>query len=498
MKKTPLHPETATEVGQILQPMFHANHARPRSRRELIGQGFLHGASALVAPSLLGFLGGRSADVVAQAADCGLNTLGQTMPVIMIDVQGGGALCGASVCVGRQEDQTDGAHFTENAWIKFGHPPETRYNASGNNVDRTLGIPFTKTSALLKGILSRATASTRAGVNGVVFGTESISDTDTNMINPCYALGLAGIGGSILPLTGTRDNRFGANSMGPYFDPSIMPAVVTNPGQARALLDISKIAQLMMNNPNNSEAALKAIDALSSKKISKLNESEVAKQILRCTYSQAPGIAVGGGGPDKLDPLLDTNLNTAFGGKHKEAGSFMERTATAAKLVMGGFAGAAVIELEGFDYHDLTRSKGDRYDYAAGECIGAVMEYASLLNQPVMIYVFTDGGIRSTGVVDESVGLYGWATDDSVTAGSLLLHYNPKGRVPFVNHQVGAFGSAGGSLLSPVTTRDHKALVDAVAANYLALNGRISEFSDRFAVTSLNTRNLQQYVGMGL
>ena len=83
MKRTPLNTETATAVGQILEPMFHQNHAKPRSRRELIGQGFLHGASALVAPSLLGFLGGRSADVMAQAADCGLNTLGQTMAVIM-------------------------------------------------------------------------------------------------------------------------------------------------------------------------------------------------------------------------------------------------------------------------------------------------------------------------------------------------------------------------------------------------------------------------------
>lgn len=488
--------ERACEDSRLehrLEPFFHASHAKPRTRRELVGQGFKRGLTTFMAPSLLGALGGRHA--VAQAAECGLGNAQATLPVIMFDLNGGGALCGSNICVGRGGDNTESTHFSESAWVKFGHPSHTRYNSHGDNVDRSLGLAFPATSSLLAGIKNCASMATTAKTNGMVFGCESDNDININHLNPCYALSRAGLGGAILPLIGSSGGAFGGRSIGPYFDPSQSPALVSNAAQARSLVDIKKISEVMAGNAANTEKALKLIESLSTKRIEKLNTNALAKALFACTYTNASDIALADGGADKIDPTLDALLDTAFKGRQKLKGSFHERTAAAAKLVLNGFVGAATIELEGFDYHNSTRTAGEEKDMQAGQCIGAVLEYANLLNQPVMIYVFTDGGIQGSPTTDET-GLFVWGTDDSTTAGTFMLHFDPAGRVPFVNHQVGDFDYTGSSVANPITTRDQRALCDAIAANYLALSGRLGEFSKRFNATSLDTNNMQAFVGV--
>ena len=43
-------------------------------------------------------------------------------------------------------------------------------------------------------------------------------------------------------------------------------------------------------------------------------------------------------------------------------------------------------------------------DLKAGQCIGACLEYAARMGMPLMIYVFTDGSVVSSGMPDNSVG----------------------------------------------------------------------------------------------
>ena len=42
-------------------PFYHADHRRPMTRREFLGQGFITGTACVTAPSLLSLLGARSA-----------------------------------------------------------------------------------------------------------------------------------------------------------------------------------------------------------------------------------------------------------------------------------------------------------------------------------------------------------------------------------------------------------------------------------------------------
>ena len=64
--------------------------------------------------------------------------------------------------------------------------------------------------------------------------------------------------------------------------------------------------------------------------------------------------------------------------------------------------------------------------------MGACIEYAARLGTPLMLYVFSDGSLSSNGAIDatlEGRGKGEWTSDNSSTAGSFFLVYNP-GRRP--------------------------------------------------------------------
>jgi hypothetical protein len=111
--------------------------------------------------------------------------------------------------------------------------------------------------------------------------------------------------------------------------------------------------------------------------------------------------------------------------------------------------------------------------------IGAVLEYAQRKNTPVMIYVFSDGSLSSTGMADNSVagrGKLGWQGDNSSVSSTFFLVYSPQGRPTLRNgvagQQIGYY-TADGSVVgtsSPVGNSVPN-LVDAVILNYMGLLG---------------------------
>src|SRR5207244_3536157 len=91
-----------------------------------------------------------------------------------------------------------------------------------------------------------------------------------------------------------------------------------------------------------------------------------------------------------------------------------------------------------------------RCAYVKSANTAAVLEYAQRVGKPVMIYVFSDGSLTSTGMVDSSTGgrgKLGWQGDNSSVASTFFLAYSPKGRPQLRNgtagQQIGYFGSDG-------------------------------------------------------
>ena len=161
------------------------------------------------------------------------------------------------------------------------------------------------------------------------------------------------------------------------------------------------------------------------------------------------------------------------------------------KLVMNGFAGAGCIEMGGYDYHGGGRAEGEVKDFRAGRCMGAVLEYAARLGKPVMMYVFSDGSLSSNGAIDNSTEGRGkgmWTSDNSSTAASFFLVYNPTRRPTLLggsidqqarHQQIGAM-DAGGSVMRGATPAANNVnlLVNTVILNYMALHGEQGNFGN--------------------
>src|ERR1700733_14576440 len=83
-------------------------------------------------------------------------------------------------------------------------PPPTTASPTHNFINTQLGLAWHSDGAILRGILTRASAGTLAGVNGAVIPALSENDTINNPHNPMYGIYMAGANGSLLSLIGSQ------------------------------------------------------------------------------------------------------------------------------------------------------------------------------------------------------------------------------------------------------------------------------------------------------
>ena len=182
----------------------------------------------------------------------------------------------------------------------------------------------------------------------------------------------------------------------------------------------------------------------------------------------------------------------------------VRKTASVMKLVINGFAGAACIEMGGYDYHGGARAEGEVKDERAGRCMGACIDYAARIGVPLMMYVFSDGSVSSNGAIDNSVAGRGkgeWVSDNSSTAAAFFMVYNPGGRAQLrgatpleqaMHQQLGYF-DAGASVVRTATPAANNVnlLVNTVILNYMALHGEEGNFANLFPGHGLGNNALQ-------
>jgi hypothetical protein len=267
---------------------------------------------------------------------------------------------------------------------------------------------------------------------------------------------------------------------------------------------------------DDATAVMESIYRLSDQKMAnvdtQITRDAVIKEMVRCGYLKAADIADRFGGVP-IDPGLDPDIVAAdgsgiftsaeFNAGGRDAREF-QKTAAVMKLVINGFAGAGCIEMGGYDYHGGRRSEGETKDFRAGRCMGACLEYAARQGVPLMMYVFSDGSVSSNGAIDsttEGRGKGEWASDNSSTAGSFFLVYNPTRRPTLIggtaaeqarHQQIGAM-DAGGSVQRAATPAANNVnlLVNAVLLNYMALHGEQGNFGSLFMNHGLGDAAMQ-------
>jgi hypothetical protein len=342
---------------------------------------------------------------------------------------------------------------------------------------------------MLDGIRRRATPATLDNVNGAIFCARSDNDTGNNPHNPMYGLYRTGVDGDVVTLIGTQSSVSGGRSVAPMsqIDPTVRPTKVDRPSDATGLVDTGQLIQLL--SQDDAAAVMLAVQNISDRKVGAITEQALVEELIQCGYRETTDLVERFGNPSAFDPTLDPAINAIIPEGVNSRSEF-EKTASVMKLVVNRLAGAGTIEFGGYDYHDSTRATGERKDRIAGECIGAVLEYAATrLDQnllpdptPVVIYVLSDGSVFSDGVLDDSVDGGGkgiWRGDNSSTASTFMLVYDPDGRpgMTGVGNQVGRFQDNGSvdtssSIFADEVTR----LSETMILNYVALHNDVGNF----------------------
>ncbi|HHI92868.1 MAG TPA: general secretion pathway protein GspF [Gammaproteobacteria bacterium] len=491
-------------------PLLHQDHSRPVTRRDFLRQGFISGTGVALGGSLFSLFANPRAAQAALSSDlttlanslpdCSLGATGSQIPFICFDLAGGSNMIGSNVLAGGQggylNDPISAAGYSRMG-IPGGMVPgivDAASAMSGPNndfIDTRLGLAFHSDSGFLRGILEKIDIiNTAANINGAVIPARSDNDTGNNPHNPMYGIARTGANGDVVTLIGSRNSESGGNSVAPAMsiDPSIRPTKVDRPSDVTGMVDTGDLVGVLTED--DAKAVMESIARLSDKKITKINADAVVKDLVQCGYLNAADIADRFVGVD-VDPAGDSDIVGGAGSIFSQAefdgeGEF-RKTAAVMKMVIDGHAGAGTIAMGGFDYHTGDRSTGERRDLRAGRCMGACLEYAARRGQPLMLYVFSDGSVASNGSTDGSQDGRGkgvWTGDNSATAGSFFLVYNPTasgGQATLFSgdnlgaerhQQIGWFRSDGSvETASSVAANNVNLLVDTVVLNYLALHG---------------------------
>ena len=506
------------------EPMLHTDHSRPVTRRDLIATGLMTGPAVVAATGLLGMLANPRRAMANLATDmdslkspCKIVPGAGKIPFICFDLAGGANLNGSEILIGNKGGQLD--FLSTAGYGKLGLPGDMVPNApnaasaTNNFINTAFGAAFHSDGAILRGMLERTAPTTQALTNGASIAARSENDTGNNPHNPMYGILKAGARGELLTLIGSQSSDSGGNSMAPIgmIDPSNRPTKVDRASDVTGLVDTGELATLLP-----AADATKVLESMvrisgganiagvqTNGKLGKLDmvtRDGAIQDALRCAYLKSADLADRFSDQSALNPDKDTAIvdptatrgSGIFGLAEYQADGEFRKTAAVMKMVISGYAGAGTITMGGYDYHDGTRASGEMRNFRAGRCIGACLEYAARKGVPLMIYVFSDGSLNATNMVDNSAngrGKFGWQGDNQSVAASFFLVYNPGGRPQVmaadaaggVGKQIGYYRADGS-----VETSSHPGanavnlLVETVVLNYMALHGEAGQFQTAF------------------
>lgn len=489
-------------------PLLFGDHKKPMTRRDFISSGLRTGGHMIAGASSLGLLANTNMAQAALSSDlevlrnsCGINVQGAgKIPFISFDLAGGANIAGSNVLVGGVGGQRD--FLSTTGYNKLGLPGDMSPAIANPNANQSdfintdLGLAFHSDSAFLRGILEKVSPQTAANINGAVIPNRSDNDTGNNPHNPMYAIAAAGANGSLMPLIGSRNTDSGGNSMAPsrFIDLSMRPTKIDRPTDVTGLVDVGDLFDLL--SQQDAVAVMESIQRISAQKMSQINSQvtrdDVIKDMINCGYVKSADLADRFGNPATLDPLLDVDIvgpAGIFTLAEFDSEREFQKTASIMKLVVNGFSGAGTVTMGGFDYHTGDRATGELRDLRAGRCMGACLEYASRRNQPLMMYVFSDGSVSSNGRIDASENGRGkgeWTSDNSSTGASFFLVFNPTGKPQLMgatpeqnamHQQIGYMRSdASVETASAPSANNVNLLVETVLLNYMALHGEQNNF----------------------
>ena len=464
-------------------------HQAPVTRRELLAAGLIPFAASLLVPKWTKLLLPSAAEA---AASCAVPSSGM-IPLITLNLSGGAAMAGNFVpmdkagqllpnydLVGLGDNQVPIAR-------EFGNVPFAGVNPAN-------GVLISK---MLQGIREMGPDSLgRTAFVGVP--VRSRDDSSENKFSIDGLTSKAGLVGSDLPNLGTNSNSATGVSQKAAVLKTPAPLTVSGLNSITGSLGYAGAIGGSLNNSQKLSLA-KLINNLSQSQTAKLqalkNSTDV-NSVLECAGIKSIDLVNKTPAVDpRLDAAIGTQLSTLWGITANTGNS--DRNLIFSSVVynvLKGNSGSGALQLGGYDYHDNTRTTGDTKDLDAGRSIGRILQMAHLMNKPIFIYVTSDGAVSSAQTnARDSV----WKSDRGSASVAYMLYFNPTGRAPTKNFQIGQFTSGQVADDTFITGGNPEVAATAVFANYLQLNNQMNLFSTIVPSNIFSVANLNQVLMFG-
>lgn len=453
-------------------PMWaKTGHRKPVTRREMLSYGVIPFAARLIAPAWTTLLFGAN-EAQAQTA--------AMIPVVTINLSGGYAAAGN--------------------WMPMdaGGQPLKSYGQLGAGTTPTFqrefgNVAFSPTSGILAGIRAQAgTALTTSSFVGI-----PVKSNDDSSANPLAIEGMlvkAGLAGSLIPNLGNKNSPTGQNNAAAVLRPPA-PLIVNSLAAITGSLSYAGALGTALSDAQKGTLA-KTIDSLSQAQADRFSQMQAGAQIkaaLAAAGTKTTGLVSGtGAGVDpRVDPTAGATLSTIWGINAGTAAN--NQNVIFASMVyntLKGNAGAASIDLGGYDYHGNARTDTDAKDNAAGQLIGRILASAKAVNKPVFIYVSTDGAVSSNETATAGAQ---WQNDHGISSALYMIHFDPTTKHPTTSNQVGQYTQGQAADSTFVTGSSPALAAAAVVANYLQLNNKVSAFATA-APNTIPAANLQSVI----
>ena len=216
-------------------------------------------------------------------------------------------------------------------------------------------------SALLRGMLRKTSAATRANTNGFVIPARSENDTANNPHNPTYGIARAGANGEFVATIGTQNSESGGNSRAPasMITADLRPTKVSTRTEAMGL--IGGGASGFPGRPRRASGL-----GVEHAEARPHHEQQATKDLLQCGYDKTAAalntlVAARPRPERRPDPAGDLPRGRAH------ANGDFRKAAAAMKIVINGYGGAGTIEYGGRDYHQNPRPDTDNKDFIVGQ-----------------------------------------------------------------------------------------------------------------------------------
>ena len=474
------------------------------TRRDFLarwGQGIASASIAIPSLSL-----SNSLEEEFSGVECTNNPDLNMASTVIIDLAGGGHLCGSNFIVSKSANgiQDENLDFDYRSLGVNDNTTSGIINSS--KIDNSLGILMHSDSKILQGIKSVLNPSGIAAdgfsdkVDGAVFCSFNFDDTNTNQLNIGYWICNSGTVGQFGGAVGNKNTKSGGFSYNPNFlmNSKNLPVPIGGQSSLSKLLQMSRLA-----NKQSKEDQLKFINLLEQFNLNGLLQnknkfSNSLKNRLYCDYKIPKNILTN----FTVEELLLTSnskLQSIYSNLGSNINSYSENVMTYANLLLKKYFGVATIGMSGFDYHDGTRSTGDAADRMLGVNIGCLIKSAVEMQENLVIILITDGGV-GINLQQNTIptGQLAWAGDRGTNSGAVMLVVNGKGgsrpliKTTSSGQPTRQVGRVSGYTTSsffceniyadltnhPITSAGGMGLAAGLFANYLALHGMESQFKE--------------------